>query len=147
MSFRERSAWMMVGTLVIAYGWYLTTVIGQLDGDTIAGIEYQRTAVVAAIAVVVLAALSHIVLGATGQTRSKESHSGTAAIKRYARSTGGVVVSAAAVLGMALAMVEADHFWIANVILAGLVVAELAAAGSEILIYRRGAHEAGSGSH
>ena len=38
---------------------------------------------------------------------------------------------------MSIAMVEADYFWIANVILAGLVVAELTSAGSEILIYRR----------
>lgn len=138
MSFREKSAWMMVVTLVVAYGWYLTTVIGQFGGGSVAGIDYQRTAVVAAIAVVVLAAMSHIVLAAGGQARSKQSHSGAAAIKRYARSTGGVVISAAAVLGMALAMVEADYFWIANVILAGLVVAELTSAGSEILIYRRG---------
>lgn len=138
MSFREKSAWMMVVTLVVAYGWYLTTVIGQFGGGSVAGIDYQRTAVVAAIAVVVLAAVSHIVLAATGRAGSKQSHSGAAAIKRYARSTGGVVISAAAVLGMALAMVEADYFWIANVILAGLVVAELTSAGSEILIYRRG---------
>lgn len=139
MSFREKSAWLMMGTLVVAYGWYLMTVIGQSDGGSVADIDYQRTAVVAAIAVVVLAAVSHAVLVAMGQAGSKKDHSGESAVKRYARSNGGIVVSAAAVLGMALAMVEADYFWIANVILAGLVVAELASAGSEILIYRRGA--------
>lgn len=135
----------MAGAVLIAYGWYLTNVIGQADGGSVAGIDYQRSAVVAAISVVVLSAASHIVFAATGQTRSD--HSGESAIKRYARSTGGVVISAAAVLGMALAMVEADYFWIANVILVGLVVAELASAGSEILIYRRGAHDAGTGLH
>ncbi len=129
----------MVGTLVIVYGWYLAGVIGQVGGRPVADITYQDTAVVAAIAVAVIAAVSHIVLAATGSARSQSNNTGAAAIKRYARSHGGVVVAAAAVWGMALAMVEADYFWIANVILTGLVVAELTSAGSEILIYRRGA--------
>lgn len=141
MSFREKSAWLMVGTLVIAYGSYLTSVIPQLHGGPVADIAYQSSAVLAMVFVVVLAAVSHIVLAVAvavaGQAGSSHGHTGAAAIKRYARSTGGVVVTAAAVLGLALAIVEADYFWIANVILAGLVVAELASAGSEILIYRR----------
>jgi hypothetical protein len=128
-----------VGTVVIPYGWYLANVVGQLDDGSVAGIDYQRTAVVAAIAVVVLTAMFHIVIAASGRASSKDSQSGAAAIKRYARSTGGVIVTASSVLGMALAMIEADYFWIANVILAGLVVAEVTTAGSEILIYRRGA--------
>lgn len=137
MSFAEKSSWAMVGTLVIVYGWYLASVIGQVDGGSVADVAYQGTAVVAAMAVVVLAAVSHVVLAATGSSGPRSNRTGASAIKRYARSTGGVVVAAAAVLGMALAMVEADYFWIANVILAGLVMAELTSAGSEILIYRR----------
>lgn len=137
MTFREKSAWLVAGTVTIAYVWYLATVIAQVDGGSVADIDYQPNAVVAAIAVVVLVAVSHIVV-ASGNTQSRRDHTGTTAIKRYARSTGGVVITAAAVLGMALAMVEADYFWIANVILAGLVVSELTAASSEILVYRRG---------
>lgn len=137
MRFRETSAWMMVGTLLLAYGWYLLTVVRQLDGVAVADVEYQRTAVVAAIAVVILAAVSHIVLAATGRAGPKDGHTGVAAIRRYARSTGGVVIAAAAVLATVLAMVEADHFWIANVVIAGLVGAEVVAAGSEIAAYRR----------
>lgn len=139
MRFPEKSAWMMAVTVVVGYGCYLAGVMGQLDGASVAGIDYQLTAVVAAVSVVALVAVSHLALAATGPTSSKGDFSGGAAIKRYARSTSGVVVSAAAVIAMVLAMVEADYFWIANVILAGLVAAELAAAGSEILIYRRGA--------
>lgn len=138
MSYREKSAWVLAGTLMVAYGWYLTSVIGQLDGGSTAVIAYQGSAVVAGIGVVLLVAVAHIVLAATGQTEPKANHTGASAIKRYARSTGGIVITAAAVLGLALAMVEADYFWIANVILAGLVAAELASAGTEILTYRRG---------
>lgn len=142
MSFREKSAWTMVGTLVVAYGWYVTTVVGQLDGGSVEGIAYQRPAVTAAILVVVVAAASHAFLAIAGHNRSRERLSGAVAIKRYARSTGAVVIAAAAVLGMALAMVEVDYFWIANVILTGLVAAEVTSAGSEILVYRRGTRNA-----
>ncbi len=139
MRYREKSAWVLVSTIVVAYGWYLATVIGQLEGGSITGIAYQRSAIAAGIAVVVLLAVSHVVLAALGQADPNGVDTGTAAIKRYARSTGGVVITAGAVLGMALAMVEADYFWIANVILAGLVAAEMVSAGAEIVRYRRGA--------
>lgn len=129
----------MVGTLVVVYGWYLTSVIDQLDGSPVADVGYETTAVMASIAVVVLSAVSHIVLAVTGSAGSRSNQTGATAIKRYARSHGAAVVAAASVLGMVLAMVEADHFWIANVILAGLVIAEVTSAGSEILLYRRGA--------
>lgn len=137
MTFREKSAWALASIVVVAFGWYLTTVVAQFDGSSVASISYQRSALIAAIATVVLVAGSHIVLAATANSTHHDD--GSAAIRRYARSTGGVVVTAAAVLGMALAMAEADYFWIANVILAGLVASELASAGSEIVIYRRGA--------
>lgn len=137
MSYREKSAWMVVGVVVIGYGWYLTSVVAQLDGGPVTDIGYQGNAVIAAIAVVVLLATSHIALAAVGKTESRLDRDGAGAIKRYARSVGGVVVTVAAVLGMALAMVEVEYFWIANVILAGLVVAEITSAGSEILVYRR----------
>ena len=137
MTFAEKSAWAMVAIVAVGYGWYLATIAGQLEGGSVASVRYQGTAVVAAIAVVILASISHILLAATGRTDSKRA--GTDAIKRYARSFGGLVVTAAAVLGMTLAMIEAESFWVANVLLAGLVIAELATAGSEIAIYRRGA--------
>lgn len=137
MSFREKSAWVMVASLVGCYGWYLTTLLAQLSEGSVAAIAYQRTAVMAAIAVIVLAAVSNGLLAATARPEQRHDRLGTTAIKRYARSAGGTVVTVAAVLGMTLAMAEVDDFWVANVILAGLVVAELASAGSEIRIYRR----------
>jgi hypothetical protein len=137
MSYREKSAWVMAGTLIVAYGWYLTQVLGQLGGGAVTNIDYQGVALVAGIAVVALAAALHIILAATGSTRSADRTTGVAAIKRYARSAGAAVIAGAAVVAMVLSMIEADHFWIANVILAGLVLAELTASGSEILVYRR----------
>ena len=137
MSFREKSAWLLVGIVVVAYGWYVTSVMAQIDDVAVADVAYQRSAVAATMVVVVLVAVSHVALAAIGPADQRHPDS-TAAIRRYARSTGGIVITAAAVLGMALAMAEADYFWIANVILAGLVVAELSAAGFEIVIYRRG---------
>jgi hypothetical protein len=80
----------------------------------------------------------HTILAVTGQTGSEPNSSGAGAIKRYARCIGGFPVAIGSVLGMVLAMVEADHFWTANVILSGLVFGEMTSAGAEIAIYRRG---------
>lgn len=139
MRFGEKSAWAMVATLAAAYGWYLSTVFSQMRDDSVEAVAYQRTAIIAVIAVVVLAAITHILFAATDSEGSRTSDTVAVAIRRYTRSVGGVVVTAAAVLAMALSMTEAHHFWISNVVMVGLVLAELTSSGMEILIYRRGA--------
>jgi hypothetical protein len=138
MSFREKSAWLTVGTLVTAFGWYLVTVAQQLDSGPVTGLAYQRTAVIAAIAVIVMVATGHAVLTMLGLMGIRKSTAATDAIRRYSRSVGGRVVTAGAVVAMTLAMFGFDSFWIANVLLFALVLAELTTAGTEILTYRRG---------
>lgn len=127
----------MGASLIVAYISYLVAVVNHLDGGAITEVRYQWAAVVAAGVVVVLAAITHMAIAAVDPQDKPRRDAASNAIRRYSRSTGATVLSAAAVLGMALAMAEAAHFWIANVILAGLVVAEVVAAGSEILTYRR----------
>jgi hypothetical protein len=128
---------LVAASIVVAYTWYVSEVLELYGGDSVADIGYQRSAVLAAISVIVLTAVFHIILAVSGKAETQQALSGASAIRRYARSTGGVVVTVAAVLAMALAMVEAEHFWTANVLLAGLVAAELATAGTEIIVYRR----------
>lgn len=127
----------MIGILLTTYAWYLASVLGRAAGGSLASVRYQDSAVVAAVGVVALAAFAHVMFAALGRGRTTGTDVTARSVKRYARSTGGVVITASAVLAMALAMLEVEPFWIANLLLAGLVLAELASAASEILVYRR----------
>jgi len=48
------------------------------------------------------------------------------------------VAAGAALAGLALAMLEVEHFWIANAILAGLVLSEVVSGVTKVVLYRRG---------
>jgi hypothetical protein len=48
------------------------------------------------------------------------------------------VLAIGTVAGLGLAVIEADTFWIAQVLLAGLVVAEIAEGLTRLVLYRRG---------
>lgn len=138
MRFREMSAWFIAGSLTVGYAWYAATVVGQAEGVPVADIEYQGTAVAAAVVVTVLIATAHIVMAGMGHTEPKREGYSSKTIGGYGGHIRGVVLAAGAVLGTALAMFEADYFWIANVALAGLVLSEIAAAGAQIVSHRRG---------
>lgn len=60
------------------------------------------------------------------------------AISRYGESFGGVVLGVGVVCGLGVAMLEFDYFWIANTLLASLVLAELTAMVTRLVLYRRG---------
>lgn len=139
MSHPEKSALVTAGSLLIAYAWYLTNLVAQAGSGPVAAIGYQRSALVAAAVLIVLLALSHGVLAAAGYRESSSGGVRASAVERTGRLRGGAVVIVGAVLAMVLAMVEVDHFWIANALLAALVVAELASVGWEFTHGRRSA--------
>lgn len=48
------------------------------------------------------------------------------------------MLAAAVLVGVGFAMFEVDHFWIASALLAGLVLPELVAGVTKVVLYRRG---------
>lgn len=129
---RERTAWLMSVILVVAYGWYLLRILAMRDGGSLTDVPYQEAAVVALIIVVVQAALSHAVVAATVPADRAKRGLEKAIVRRAAHFRGTIVGGGAAV-AMTLAMVDADPFWIANTLLAALVLGELASLGLQIV--------------
>lgn len=138
MNYSEKSAWAITGSLLVVSAWYLTTLIGAAGGGPVATVEYRGLVLVGVVLLAVLATVTHIVLAV--------SDPGTAGVaderdKRYNQTgeyVGGFVLGTGALLALGLAVVEADHFWIGNAILAAMVLSELTSLGTRILLYRRG---------
>lgn len=59
-------------------------------------------------------------------------------IHRLGEQIGGGVLGVVVVVTLGLAMMEYEHFWIANSLYAGLVLSALAACGAKIVAYRWG---------
>ncbi|MDJ0663157.1 MAG: hypothetical protein QNJ75_01270 [Acidimicrobiia bacterium] len=137
MTFQEKSAWIMGAVLAVVYGWYFVSIAGEISGD-VAEISYQGMMLATVVAVVVLAAAAHVLVAIAGPKDADRSDERDKEITRHGEYIGQFALAAGALVALALAMTEADHFWIANVILAGLVLAELTSVGTRIVLYRRG---------
>jgi hypothetical protein len=138
MTFQQRRTLAMTAILVLLFGWYFAIVLGQLASTPASEIGYRGLMIPAVLLLVVLAVVVHTVLaiGAPAEAVGDDERDRLVALRghRIAR----YVLAVAAVAGLGLAMVEADAFWIAQVLLAGLVVAEITEGLTRLVAYRRG---------
>lgn len=137
MSFREKSTW-VIGTIILAvYGWYFVVVFSQTDSRAITDIGYKGMLVGTVAILAILVIVSHILLAVTDPKGSEQNDERDREINRFGEYVGGFVLAAGSFIALFLAVVEADYFWIANAILLGLVLSELVASGTKIILYRR----------
>lgn len=135
MSFKEKSIWITLVTVVLVYGWYFLNLASV---ETLHWPDYRRMMLGTVIALVLISVISHVVVAAMAPEEADELDERDRLIDRAGESIAGYFATAAALTGMGMAMFEIDHFFIANTILLGLVLAELVACALKILYYRRG---------
>lgn len=138
MSFEERSTWIMAIIMFGVYGWYFFVALSQMDNEAFRVDGYQSVMLVAVVVLVILAAVTHIVIAVADPKGVDKSDVRDRQINRYGEYVGGYVLGAGALFALALAMFRVDQFWIANAILAALVLSELVSAGTRVVLYRRG---------
>ena len=138
MSFREKVVWIMLLALVVAYGGYFLSLLDALAAGTVAGdIPYRGAMLGAVVTVVVLVIAGTVAVTVIARGDDSEDERDREIDLRGAR-FGGVLLAVGALTGMALAMIDAAHFWIANALLLGLVLAEIGAGIFKLVLYRRG---------
>lgn len=138
MSFQEKSAWAMFAIMLTVYGWYFAVLFGRLSDQDVAEIAYRGMLLATVLALGFLAIISHIVLAVVNPKDAETADVRDREINRFGEYVGGYVLGAAAFFALVMAVLETDHFWIANVILAGMVLSELVSLGTRLVLYRRG---------
>lgn len=139
MSFEEKSTWVMLALVTLVYGGYFTVVLGDIAAlESVSDIAYRGLMLGTVVVLVVLATISHIVIAISNPSDADGSDERDREINRFGEYVGGYVLGVGALVGLGMAMFEMDHFWIANAILAGLVVSEIVSGLTKIIAYRRG---------
>ncbi|MCP4307597.1 MAG: hypothetical protein GY788_22540 [bacterium] len=138
MSFQAKSTAVMLAALTIAYGWYGLQVIRLADGVPADQVGYQPLVLIVVVPLVVIATIGHIIISALNPSEADSYDERDREIARRGSVVGGWIVSVAALGTLFAAMAELDHFWIAHLVLAGLVLAELADGTWRLVLYRRG---------
>jgi cytochrome c biogenesis protein CcdA len=138
MSYEEKGQWVYLAATTIAYGAYVVVVLGQAGTTPLPQIDYQPillwTVGVAVAASIIGRILIEIV-------RPSESHRGDVRdrdIGRFGEYVAGMVLGIGMVGPFVLALIEADHFWIANAIYLVFVVQAVVGAVIKLIAYRRG---------
>lgn len=137
MSFQEKSAIAMTGALVIVYGTYFAVVGSWLATAPPDEIVYQPLMVIAIIPLVILAAVSHIVIALMNPKEANAYDERDRLIALRGERIGGYVLAVVVFVGLVLAIGEFHHFYIANGLLLGWVLAEITDNASKVVLYRR----------
>jgi len=144
MSFHEKSNALMLGAMVLVYGAYFMVVLGLpalngIDIDVNARLVMSNGLMLASVvALVVMAIVGHILIAVLAPKDADKHDERDKLIEMRGDQRGGFVMAFGALCGMGIAMLAMPHFWIVNVILAGLVLGEIVKAVSKIVDYRRG---------
>jgi hypothetical protein len=139
MSYEEKGTWVYLVIAVVGYTVYLSLLLPQLIGGVpVADVDYVPimlwTIGGAIVVTIVLRILVEIVFpseSTKGDVRDKE-------IDRLGTRVGSSFVVIGALGALVLAMLEADWFWIANVIYLCFVLSALLESITRLVAYRRG---------
>jgi len=138
MSFREKGTWITGITTFGAYVAYLILVLGSTDHTPLTEVLYMRPLLWTISSMVLVAVIAHIVAAVASPRDADKEDQRDREINRLGEYAGQYCVIVAAVMGLGMAAIELDYFWIANVLYLGLVLSTLLASAIKIAAYRRG---------
>ena len=138
MTFKAKTTAIMLVTLTIVYGWYFIQMLPEIAETPVSEIGYQGVMLATVVLFVILFVAGMVVLAAADRRQADDEDERDQLIERRGDQVGSYVLLVAALAAMALAMVEGDYFWIANALLAGLVLSELVKGVVMLAAYRRG---------
>ena len=139
MSYEEKGTWVYLAVSIVGYGVYLSLVLPQLaSGVAVEDVDYVAPmlwtiggAIVAAIVGRILVEIVFPSESTKGDVRDRE-------IDRLGTRVGGSFVVIGALGALVLSMLEADWFWIANVVYLCFVLSALLESITRLVAYRRG---------
>ncbi len=137
MSFQQKSTSLMLVILLAVYGWYFTVIATWVVDSPVEEVAYQPVMFVTVIALVVLAVIGHTLIAIVPPYEGDRTDERDRIIDLKGEWLGGFILGTGTVVALFLAMAEIHWFWIANTLLAGLVLSEVVTSITKLVYYRR----------
>jgi MFS family permease len=138
MNYEEKGVWVYLVVVLGTYGTYAGIVLSQLGSTPLTEIDYAGPLLWSIGASIVSAIVLRIIVEIFSPSEKQRADSRDKEINRRGELIGMGGLVAGALGGMLLAIVQAEHFWIANVIYLGFVLSAITASIAKIVLYRRG---------
>ncbi|WP_282948810.1 hypothetical protein [Cellulomonas endometrii] len=138
MSFREKNTWAYLVIAVLGYATYLAVVLSRLDGGAPTDVAYVGPLLASVGGAVLAGIVAGMVLGAAARGERASQDERERQIDRLGEHVGQGFLVLGGVGGLALALADADTFWIANVLYLGFVLSAVLSATARLVAFRRG---------
>ncbi|MCP8999506.1 hypothetical protein NFC73_07145 [Pseudarthrobacter sp. RMG13] len=138
MSFEEKSAWITGVVAVGSYGIYLAIVLGLAGTMPLVDVPYVAPLLWTVGGSIVLSIALHILMGIFSPKEAGKKDQRDREIYRFGEYIGQSFLVIGGVAVLLMAMLEADHFWIANVIYLAFFLSAILGSVAKIVAYRRG---------
>ena len=138
MSFEEKSAWIMGVVAAGSYGVYLAIVLGLAGTMPLVDVPYVAPLLWTVGASIALSITLHILMGIFSPKEAGKKDQRDREIYRFGEYIGQSFLVIGGVAVLLMAMVETDHFWIANVIYLAFFLSAILGSVAKIVAYRRG---------
>ena len=138
MSYEEKGTWAYLVTSVAVWIGYALVVLRRADGGPLAEVAFVAPLLWAVGVSVAANVVGRVLIEIVRPSESHQADVRDREVARFGDYVGGLVLSVLVAGVLALALAEADHFWIANAIYAAFVVQVVVASVVRLVAYRRG---------
>lgn len=138
MTLEERRSWTYLSVAVVAYGAYLAFILARAASAPLADVDYVP-AMLCSIGIAILAGiLLAIALGVVTPRSDQKKDARDRDIGLLGEHVGQAFLVIGGVAALLLAVVEADHFYIANALYLCFVLSAVVGSVAKVIVYRRG---------
>lgn len=138
MSFEERNTWVFGAIALAGYATYLAHLFARADGGPLAEAPYVAPMLGTIVGAIVAGILGGIVLGILTPAEDRQSDVRDKQITRLGEQVGNSFVVLGGLGALVLSWLEVPHFWIANTLYLGFVLAAVLSTIAKLVTYRKG---------
>lgn len=138
MSYEEKGTWAYLVTSVAVWVGYALILWRRADGGALADVPYVAPLLWAVGLSVLANVVGRVLAEIVRPSESYQADVRDREVARFGDYVGGLVLSVLVAGILVLALVEADHFWIANAIYLAFVVQVVVSSVARLVAYRRG---------
>lgn len=138
MSFEEKNQWAYGAITVVAFAVYASVILSLAQDTALTDVPYVWPMLATIGAAIVAAILVSIAIAIASPKEAGKKDERDKEINRRGEYIGQGFVVVGAVGALVLAMLEADYFWIANVVYLCFVLSAVVSTTAKLVAYRRG---------
>ena len=138
MSYEERGQWVYLAATTIGYAVYLVLMLGRAGTTPLAEIDYQPILLWTIGGAVAGSIIGRIAIEIVRPSETQREDVRDREIGRFGEYVAGLILGIGMVGPFVLALIEADHFWIANAMYLVFVVQAAVGTVIKLVAYRRG---------